>query len=155
MNLGTHEERARRFPLHLCVRYGRFREGTHLDAVTVDVSRTGVLFTTRGEVPANRERLECILHLPFGGCVQLVGHVVRTAAAPDGTRVAVQIERYWIRPRKDDDPPATEQADPLEGKLAGLAAGTAAPAEGGRLQTTAKTTAKRAERKLPPRGESE
>ncbi len=152
MNLGTLQERAQRFPLHLPVRYGRFREGTHLDAVTVNVSRTGILFMTRGEAPANGERLECILHLPFGASVRSIGHVARTAAEPDGTRVAVQIERYWIRPHSSDAPSAQKRADAASGELAGVAAGTAAPAPGSRGVTAA---VKRTARKPSPRGEQE
>ncbi len=151
MTLGIEKERARRFPLSLPVRYGRFREGTPLDAVTVNVSRTGILFTTRGEAPAAGERLECILHLPFGASVRSVGHVARTAAAPDGTRVAVQMERYWIRPQARDIPPAEKRAGSTSTEPAVTAAGSAAPATGSR----AGTSGKRAGRKPSPRGEQE
>jgi hypothetical protein len=151
MTLGIERERAPRFPLHVPVRYGRFRKGPDADAVTVNVSRTGILFTTCGEAPATGECLECILHLPFGASVRSIGHVARTAPAPDGTQVAVQIERYWIRPRKRTCPPAETGADRSSGKPAGIAAGTAAPAP----EDRSATTVTRAARKPSPRGEHE
>ena len=103
--------RARRFPIHLPVRYRLPSSPEWFEAYTENVSRSGVLFRTdrafepttpldlRLELPAveNGERVR--------GEVVCKGEVVRTDWSDDrdGTPscVAVTFHRYWMTQRRE------------------------------------------------------
>jgi hypothetical protein len=101
--------RAQRFPLHAPVRY-RADDGGWLIGTTENISRTGLLLHVDETLELNT-RIEMIVELPLskvepGGKdesaetgVHLVchGHIVRTAASPNGTSramMAATIKRY-------------------------------------------------------------
>lgn len=56
--------RAPRMPLHLPLRYRRPGEESWTEAVTQNISRSGVLFSSPNGL-ADDETIEMVLHLPF------------------------------------------------------------------------------------------
>jgi len=103
--------RARRFPIHLPVRYRLSSSPEWFEAYTENVSRSGVLFRTdrtfepttaldvRLELPAvdNGERVR--------GEVVCKGEVVRMDRSDDGdgvpSGVAVAFHRYWMTQKRE------------------------------------------------------
>lgn len=92
-----------RFPVHLPVRVET--ESGPVDAVTEDISATGILFTMP-VAPAINTRLTWKLRLPgdaMGGAddvtVSCVGRVVWHGPAPEGRQVGVVIDGYRMGDR--------------------------------------------------------
>lgn len=96
--------RASRFDLALAVRYRRHLARRWADGVSINISRTGVLFTTRNAVPRCGDRIDFLIQLPtpagtFGCDARCTGRVVRIV--PPRTErvtpaVAVTIDRYVL-----------------------------------------------------------
>ncbi len=81
----TSSPRAPRMPLHLPLRYRRPGDNSWTDAVTHNISRTGVLFSSANGV-ADEDTVELELRLPFvnqlkapGGRVVARARIVRHA----------------------------------------------------------------------------
>ncbi len=112
MNGGTpplYVDRARRFPLSLPVRYRRPGDLAWMDGVTIDASRTGVLFAADAPVLRSGEEVEFRIRLPAirGPCgseVRCIGRVQRVVPGQsEGARVAVAvaIDRYRLVPASE------------------------------------------------------
>ncbi len=96
--------RAPRFDLALAVRYRRHFTRHWAEGVSLNISRTGLLFTTNEAVPACGDRIDFRIQLPTPagatGCdARCTGHVVRVV--PPGTErdtpaVGVTIDRYVL-----------------------------------------------------------
>ena len=105
--------RARRFPIHIPVRYRLPRNPQWFEAYTENVSCSGVLFRTdRAFEPATA--LDLRLELPavengerVRGEVVCKGEVVRMDWSDDPTgipsSVAVAIHRYWMAQKREPD----------------------------------------------------
>ena len=85
MSTLTSSPRAPRMPLHLPLRYRRAGESSWNEAVTQNISRTGVLFAA-GDGIAEEEMVELELRLPFvhdlrapGGRIRAHARIVRHA----------------------------------------------------------------------------
>jgi hypothetical protein len=101
-----HVARAQRFSLSMPVRYRQAGEKTWLDALTTDVSHTGVLMRTRQEAVSVGELMELIMVLPVGRisprpeifCLCRVNRVMRIQPCDGESEMsmAVAIERYWF-----------------------------------------------------------
>jgi len=103
--------RARRFPIHIPVRYRLPRSPQWFEAYTENVSRSGVLFRTDRVFEPTTD-LDLRLELPpvengerVRGEVVCKGKVVRmdTADDPAGlpSGVAVAIQRYWLAQKRE------------------------------------------------------
>ncbi len=96
--------RAPRFDLALAVHYRRHRARHWSDGMSINVSRTGVLFTTCAPPPSCGDRIDFFIQLPTPagtpGCdARCTGRVVRIV--PPGTKrempaVAVTIDHYVL-----------------------------------------------------------
>ncbi len=101
---GAATQRAERFALTLPVRYAHYRTHTWIEGVSVNISRTGLLFTTYGPPLTRGEQVDFLVHLPFAdgapGCeARCSGHVVRVvppSSGDDRTLMAVTIDRYAL-----------------------------------------------------------
>ncbi len=102
--------RAYRFPLVAPVLYRRRGRRSWQDGVSVNMSRTGLLFATADEVLPTGERIEFRIRLPnlqgTRGCeVQCVGEVMRSMPgryAGEPGAMGVQIERYELKGVPDE-----------------------------------------------------
>jgi hypothetical protein len=98
--------RARRFPLHVPVRFRPPCEAGWREGHAINISHTGVLFEPNGPVPMLDEPLEFCLQLsaltPDAADVACVGRIVRMAGRGEGSiepSVASTIVSYWFLPR--------------------------------------------------------
>jgi len=103
--------RARRFPIHLPVRYRLARGQQWFEAYTENVSRSGVFFRTE-RVFEPTTALDLRLELPavengegVRGEVVCKGEVVRMDRSDDPAKnpsgVAVVIHRYWLAQKRE------------------------------------------------------
>ena len=96
--------RAHRYPLVAPVLYRRFGRRTWCEGVSVNMSRTGLLFAVGRNVIPRGERIEFRIRLPnlhgTRGCeVQCVGEVMRSMPgryAGEPGAMGVQIEQYEL-----------------------------------------------------------
>lgn len=101
------QRRARRFPIRTSLLFRGRGELEWRHGLTVNVSRTGVLFHADGPLPGAGQAVDFILTLPLGGStpasqVRSTGRVVRTAPgvhAGLGHAVAVSIDGYAFEGR--------------------------------------------------------
>ena len=103
--------RARRFPIHIPIRYRLPRSPHWFEAFTENVSRSGVLFRTDRVFEPTTD-LDLRLELPqvdngegVRGEVVCKGKVVRTDRSADRegipASVAVSIHRYWLAQKRE------------------------------------------------------
>ncbi len=98
--------RARRFALSLSVSYRRPSDGVWIEGTSIDISRTGVLFTAAPPAPAVGERIEFRVRLPAirGPCgseALCTGRVLRVIPGSSEraeVALAVAIDRYRLVP---------------------------------------------------------
>jgi hypothetical protein len=98
--------RAPRFPLAVPVRYRRSGQRVWVPGMSINMSRTGLLFATERDVIASGVRLHCRVHLRAGpdggGCViRCAGRVARSASgrfSGDPGVMALAIDRYELVP---------------------------------------------------------
>ncbi len=96
--------RARRFDLAFAVHYRRHGDRAWAEAVSVNVSRSGLLFATREAAPSCGECIDFLIHLTTAegkpaSDARCTGHVVRVV--PPGTdrdtaAVGATIDRYLL-----------------------------------------------------------
>ena len=115
MQQTTDTPRAHRYELSAPVLYRSVGEGDWHTGQTVNVSRTGLLFTQCRQVPQAAAELEFVLVLPGLGHpgesrVQCQGRVVRRSGGPsEAATVAVTIESYrFLGLASDAVPPEFE-----------------------------------------------
>lgn len=94
---GLFVHRAPRFVMTMPLRCRRRDEDTWLHTHTINVSRTGVLFTTPREALDHGQPLEFLFTFPTGSEVICEGRVVRLSTEGGVSATAVEIERYRMR----------------------------------------------------------
>jgi hypothetical protein len=102
------QPRAPRLQLRAPIAFRTSPSGTWAEGWTIDISRSGVLFTVDSPIPGPAADLEFVINLS-GGALQgpgvpllpnlhCRGRVVRTAATAEGQpAVAASIRRQWVR----------------------------------------------------------
>ncbi len=102
---GSAVQRAERFSLVLPVRYRRSGTESWAEGASVNISRTGLLFTTDPPTPSPGEWIDFMVRLAgpegaTGGEARCTGRVVRVVpASPEGegaAEVGVTIDRYEL-----------------------------------------------------------
>ena len=101
--------RAERFTLALAVRYKRRGTDHWTDGLSVNISRTGVLFNTAEAPLSCGAEVDFLVHLPAiegasGGAARCFGRVARVVlpvAAGDQPAIAVTIDHYVLAPESD------------------------------------------------------
>ena len=96
--------RAWRYPVETTIQYRLAAAADWLDGRTINVSPTGVLFSTVGDAPAPGAVVELVLELSSIGSlvadVSCQARIVRTLPASEGAAiVGAAIERYRFSPR--------------------------------------------------------
>jgi hypothetical protein len=86
--------RAQRFPLHIPIQYRRSDPSAWHESKTVNISRTGILFTT-DQVLAPHTALEIQVRFPTAAVLSCQGSVVRT---PESA-CAVKIHNCRLLPK--------------------------------------------------------
>ena len=106
MDIHLTAPRARRFPLHVPVRFRPPCEAGWREGRAINISHTGVLFEPNGPVPMLDEPVEICVQLsaltPDAADIVCVGRIVRMAGPGDGSiepSVASTIVSYWFLPR--------------------------------------------------------
>jgi len=102
------QRRARRFPIRASLLFRRRGESAWRHGLTVNVSRTGVLFHADGPLPGAGQGVDFVLTLPLDGStpapqVRSTGRVARTMPAAHGGlghTVAVSIDGYALEGRR-------------------------------------------------------
>jgi hypothetical protein len=89
------KERSQRFPITLPLQYRVAGTSRWLQGTSVNMSRTGILFSAGEELPTSAQ-LEMRIDLPFMSRLSCLAKVIR-AAAPSS--FAVRIQRYILRRR--------------------------------------------------------
>ncbi|HEX2453750.1 MAG TPA: PilZ domain-containing protein [Vicinamibacterales bacterium] len=105
MDIHLSAPRARRFPLHVPVRFRPPCEAGWREGRAINISHTGVLFQPKGPVPMLDEPVEICVQLsaltPDAADIVCVGRIVRMAGPGDGSiepSVASTIVSYWFLP---------------------------------------------------------
>lgn len=102
MGCAIGQQRARRYPIVTTLRFRQAENEAWRSAWTLDMSRTGVLFSHEGQAPDRNAGIEFVLALPIfagsaGSRVRCTGRVARVE--PTGPRdgnwvVAVTVDKY-------------------------------------------------------------